>query len=65
VKLYFPDESVRVVVVPVPDLEIVTPETHGPVTVPEIVQFEVQLAITTDRVKFCVALVPTPLAAVI
>jgi len=37
---------VVVVAVAVPVSEMVTPETHGPVTVPESEQFVVQLAVT-------------------
>jgi hypothetical protein len=38
-------------VVRLPDLDIVTPETHGPVTVPEIVQFVVQVGTAVVKVK--------------
>jgi len=51
--------------VELPDLEIVIPGTHGPLTVPEIVKFDEQLGTTTASVKFCVAFEPMPLAAVI
>jgi hypothetical protein len=54
-----------VVVVALPDLDMITPDFHGPDTVPEIVQFDEQLGTTTSRAKFCVAFEPIPLAAVI
>ena len=47
-----------------PESAMVTPEFAGPETLPEIVQFVVQLAAVTDRVKDCVAFVPMPLLAV-
>ena len=46
-----PLESVVVLPLPVPDSVMVTPETHDPVTVPEIVQFVVQLTANTVSVK--------------
>jgi hypothetical protein len=43
---------------------MVTPEFTGPETLPEIVQFELQLTAEAVRVKDCVAFDPTPLLAV-
>lgn len=47
-----------------PESAMVTPEFTGPETLPEIVQFVVQLTAEAVSVKVCVAFVPTPLAAV-
>jgi hypothetical protein len=43
---------------------IATPETVGPVTVPDIVQLVEQFTAVTDRVNDCVPFGDTPLLAV-
>jgi hypothetical protein len=47
-----------------PESVIATPEIHGPITCPEIVQFVVQITAVTLKVKDCVAFEPMPLLAV-
>ena len=47
-----------------PESAMATPELTGPATLPEIVQFVVQLAAVADRVNDCVGFVPMPLLAV-